>query len=94
MVPNILHSDVDVMYLVIDTPYLDIDALYLFVDPLYSTVDAFHFVADVLYFVVNPVRGLQAFCSGHPGLLLGQFVQSLQRILDVSPPHQLLQKSL
>ena len=74
--------------------YLVIDALYRFVDTLYFVVDAFHFVADVLYFVIDAVRGLQTFCSGHPNLLLSQFVKSLQRIFDISPSYQPLQKSL
>ena len=70
------------------------DVMYLVVDPLHFVVDACHFVDDVLYFVINAVRDLQTFCSGHASLLLSEFVESLQRILDISPSHQPLQKSL
>ena len=82
------------MYLVVGALYLIINDLYPFVDPLYFVVDASHLVADVLDFVINSLSGLQTFCSGHPGLFLSQFVESLQRILDIGSSHQLLQKSL
>jgi hypothetical protein len=56
------------------------------------TVDYFsHLAIDARYFVVDGVRKFQNLSSRHQSLIVCQFVQSLQRILDISPPQQFIQ---
>ena len=49
-------------------------------DVPYSVIDVFHLV-------VNAVRDLQTLCSSHAGLLLSQFIEPPQRVLDVCPSY-------
>ena len=42
-------------------------------------------------FFLNIVRGHQKLCSGHPSLLLCQFIEPLESILQVGPSSQLLE---
>ena len=46
---------------------------------------------NVLHFVINPSGDHQEFCSCHPRLLLRQFIQSQQCVLDILPSQQLLE---
>ena len=48
-------------------------------------VDVRYFVIDSFYSVLDTVRDFQYLRRCHPGLLLRQSIQSVQRILDISP---------
>ena len=48
-------------------------------------------VINTDHLFVDSMRGLQNLCSYYPDLFVGQLVQSLQRIFDVSLSNQLLQ---
>ena len=58
----------------------------------WHTVDYFsHLAIDARYFVVDGVRKFQNLSSRHQSLVMCQFVQSHQCIIDISPPQQFIQ---
>jgi hypothetical protein len=48
-------------------------------------------IYDLLYLVIDLMGGFQTLRSSHPSFLLSQPIESSQPILDISPPHHLLQ---
>lgn len=62
-----------------------------FDDCLDFVVNAHNLFVDSGYFVVNTVRKFQDLCGCHKRFIMREFVQSLQSVLNISPPQYLLQ---
>ncbi|KAH9980437.1 hypothetical protein BJV74DRAFT_857080 [Russula compacta] len=84
---NPLHLVDCVQHVVANTLHLVTDALYLVVDAVYLIADAQHLICNTNNLVINTMCSLQTLRRRHPNFVLGQFVQSPQSVLDISPPH-------
>jgi hypothetical protein len=56
-----------------------------------TSENTLHTVDDFSHLAIDARRKFQDLRSRHQNLVMCQFIQSLQSILDISPPKQLLQ---
>src|SRR6266699_6722108 len=63
---------------------LVVDGLYIVINAGHPVVDSGHLIVDIEYLILDGMRGLQNLCSYHPDLFIGQLVQPLQRIFNIS----------
>ena len=88
---NVLRTFVYHLDLIINICHFTTHTLDLAINPCYFIIYALNLIIDLCCFVVYTVGKRQELCRCHTNFILCQFIQSLECVLDLRLPQQLLQ---